>query len=213
MALSSVCGCPSGSCAEQHSFRDLLERWKLLPAIEKLTGGTICHKWKAKLINPCNANVTQSSTSNEDDLSILKHLSDACMNEDDGQQSFSLSCSCTKSTRAAFLLNKDSAADVQRKCRSATDGGDGIDFVKDKRWNTFHKPRICFKSGWAAPGTSLFDEDFFRMVNSFDEVLKGDGMDANGLRIRDKRVQSVSHSSSAELKPDDYEILNLQVIE
>ena len=65
------------------------------------------------------------------------------------------------------FLSQDHAADVYERS-----GPDALKFVTDKRWNSFPKPRIAFKSGWGQPGTPISDYERLALVNSFEDVLK-----------------------------------------
>ncbi|KEG12844.1 hypothetical protein DQ04_01381000 [Trypanosoma grayi] len=55
-----------------------------------------------------------------------------------------------------------------------TTGNDGMGFVTDARWNSFPKPKIAFKAGWAGPGTNMESAAYHQLISSFHEVFHHD---------------------------------------
>ena len=75
---------------------------------------------------------------------------------------------------AAFLestpvkLAESRAEDAHKRC-----GHDALRFVCDTKWNTFSRPKIAFKAGWAGPGTEMEEDRFHALITAFDQVFNG----------------------------------------
>ncbi|KAF8279444.1 hypothetical protein TcBrA4_0103480 [Trypanosoma cruzi] len=90
-------------------------------------------------------------------------------------------------------------------------GRDGMKFVKDPRWNTFPKPKIAFKAGWAGPGTRMESPEYHQLVSSFGEIF-----DHRDETSPQRRKEPEAHVDDSELEEvlDDVaapNILNLQL--
>ncbi|RNF14964.1 uncharacterized protein Tco025E_05647 [Trypanosoma conorhini] len=90
-------------------------------------------------------------------------------------------------------------------------GKDGLKFVTDPRWNSFPRPKIAFKAGWAGPGTHMESPAYHQLVSSFAEVLDHK---AEGSPGRSQEPELEVDGEEAEEALDDVaaqNILNLQL--
>ncbi|KAH9578677.1 hypothetical protein LSM04_002081 [Trypanosoma melophagium] len=92
-------------------------------------------------------------------------------------------------------------------------GKDGLKFVTDPRWNSFPKPKIAFKAGWAGPGTHMESPAYHQLISSFNEVFVHDEKTATVKEENEESTQEAATSTHEE-KIDEVaapNILNLQL--
>ncbi|ORC88298.1 uncharacterized protein TM35_000171700 [Trypanosoma theileri] len=92
-------------------------------------------------------------------------------------------------------------------------GKDGLKFVTDPRWNSFPKPKIAFKAGWAGPGTHMESPAYHQLISSFNEVFVHKE-EASTIKEENAELAQEATTSTPEEKIDDVaapNILNLQL--
>eukprot|EP00744_Colponema_vietnamica_P015816 GILI01022174.1.p1 GENE.GILI01022174.1~~GILI01022174.1.p1 ORF type:complete len:531 (+),score=39.35 GILI01022174.1:32-1624(+) len=93
-------------------------------------------------------------------------------------------------------LSQERSAPAHAAC-----GPDAFDFITDPRWNSFPKPKIAFKAGWAGPGTEMEDNNYHALVTTFSQIIH------TNERGADVPIEGTNETSRVE--PD--EVLNLQL--
>ena len=156
---------------EVRTLKDILGDALLDALGDDAGGGTIDGAWQARVVPP-----------------------PVCANDGDAAMEVLRRMCAGESSRSgvprepAFHLPTAAASEVFRECREWSNGGDGIAFVTNEQWNAFERPKVCFRSGWAAPGSQMADERFFRTVTSFESVLRGKGKDVDGCMHTDEVI-------------------------